>query len=128
MKESERRLAQPRIVVHRGSASREDQKTPREAEIVPEELPILPLRGVVVYPHTSVPLTIGQPRSIKLVDDVAAGDRLIGLVASPDPELELPGPAELYEYGTVAAIQRLCRVPERTIRQIAPGVAPLKGG
>src|SRR3990172_2540886 len=128
MKESERRLAESRIVVHGESASREDQEIPREAEIVPEELPILPLRGVVVYPHTSVPLTIGQPRSIKLVDDVAAGDRLIGLVASRDPELELPGPAELYEYGTVAAIPRLFRVPDGTIRLIAQGLARFKVG
>ena len=128
MKESERRLAESRIVVHGEGASRDDLEIPREAELVPDELPILPLRGVVVYPHTSVPLTIGQPRSIKLVDDVAAGDRLIGLVASRDPELELPGPAELYEYGTVAAIQRLFRVPDGTIRLIAQGLARFKVG
>jgi ATP-dependent Lon protease len=128
MKEPEHGLAESRIVVHGESASPEDQGIPREAEIVPEELPILPLRGVVVYPHTSVPLTIGQPRSIKLVDDVAAGDRLIGLVASRDPELELPGPAELFEYGTVAAIQRLFRVPDGTIRLIAQGLARFKVG
>src|SRR4030065_2958599 len=128
MKESERRLAESRIVVHGEGASRDDLQIPREAELVPDELPILPLRGVGVSPHTSVPLTIGQPRSIKLVDDVAAGDRLIGLVASRDPELELPGPAELYEYGTVAAIQRLFRVPDGTIRLIAQGHARLKGG
>src|SRR3972149_202223 len=88
MKESERRLAESRIVVHGEGASREDQEIPREAEIVPEELPILPLRGVVVYPHTSVPLTIGQPRSIKLVDDVAGGERLVGPGASPRPQTQ----------------------------------------
>ena len=53
---------------------------------IPIILPILPLRGLVVYPETAVPLTIGQPRSIRLVDDVVAGeDRLIGLVTSRDP-------------------------------------------
>ena len=51
----------------------------------PQVLPILPLRGVVVYPHTAVPLTVGQPRSIKLVDDVVAGDKLVGLVAAMNP-------------------------------------------
>src|SRR5512147_2011138 len=55
-------------------------------------LPILPLRGVVVYPNTAVPLTVGQPRSIKLVDDVVGGDKLVGLVAALDPEKEMPGP------------------------------------
>jgi len=58
---------------------------------IPSILPILPLRGLVVYPETAVPLTIGQPRSIRLVDDVVASDsRLIGLVTSRDPELEIP--------------------------------------
>ena len=95
---------------------------------IPEELPILPLRGVVVYPHTVVPLTIGQPRSIRLVDDVAAKDRLIGLVASRKPELELPGPDDLYEYGTVANVQRLFRAPDGTIRMIVQGLARFELG
>ena len=64
---------------------------------IPEILPVLPLRGVVVYPHIGVPLTIGQPRSITLVDDVVAGDRLVALVASRNPELETPGPDDLYQ-------------------------------
>src|SRR5512136_199168 len=71
----------------------------------PDVLPILPLRGVVVYPNTAVPLTVGQPRSIRLVDEVVAGeDRLIGLVTSRDPELEIPEPKDLFEIGTVAMI------------------------
>jgi ATP-dependent Lon protease len=82
----------------------------------PDELPILPLRGVVVYPQTAVPLTIGQPRSVRLVDDVVAGDRLIGLVASRNPELENPGPEDLYSIGTIATVHRLFRAPDGTIR------------
>ncbi len=54
---------------------------------IPDELPILPLRGLVVYPQTAIPLTVGQPRSIRLVDEVVASDRLLGLVAARDPEL-----------------------------------------
>ena len=68
---------------------------------LPESLPILPLRGLVVYPQTAVPLTIGQPRSIRLVDDVVSGKRLIGLVASKDAELDTPGPDDLYQVGTL---------------------------
>ena len=68
---------------------------------IPDELPILPLRGLVVYPETAVPLSIGQPRSIRLVDDVlSADDRLIGLVTSKDPQNELPGPDDLYKVGS----------------------------
>jgi ATP-dependent Lon protease len=100
----------------------------RELIEIPEQLPILPLRGVVVYPHTAVPLTIGQPRSIRLIDDVVADQRLIGLVASRKPELELPGPDDLFEHGTVAAIQRLLRAPDGTIRLIVRGVARFQLG
>jgi ATP-dependent Lon protease len=95
---------------------------------IPDELPILPLRGLVVYPFTATPLTIGQPRSIKLIDDAVAGDRLIGLVASKDPELELPGPDDLYRFGTVASIQRLFRAPDGTIRLIARGLVRFELG
>lgn len=98
-----------------------------EAELfdqIPPELPILPLRGVVVYPQTAVPLTIGQPRSIRLVDDVMAGeDRLIGLVASKDPELDAPAPEDLYTVGTVAIVHRLFRAPDGTIRLLVQGLA-----
>ena len=82
----------------------------------PDELPILPLRGVVVYPNTAVPLTVGQPRSIKLVDDVVAGDKLVGLVAALNPEQETPGPDELYRVGTIATVHRLLRAPDGTVR------------
>lgn len=93
---------------------------------IPDELPILPLRGLVVYPQTTIPLTVGQPRSIKLVDEVVAGDRLIGLVASRNPELETPGPDEIYDYGTLAQIHRLFRAPDGTIRLLVQGLARIK--
>ena len=119
------------IPVHEGVTKGEPQEVesqrPDELQI-PEDLPILPLRGVVVYPHTAMPLTIGQARSIKLVDDVSANHRLIGLVASRNPELEIPGPEDLYSFGTVAAIQRLFRAPDGTIRLIARGIARFELG
>ena len=90
---------------------------------LPEELPILPLRGLVVYPQTVVPLTIGQPRSIRLVDDAVSADRLIGLVTSRDPELEAPGPEHLYRVGTLAMIHRLFRAPDGTIRLLVQGLS-----
>ncbi len=117
-----------RIIVQEESPKLEGRPPEIETPGIPDRLPILPLRGVVVYPYTAVPLTIGQQRSIRLVDDVATGDRYIGLVASRDPELELPGPEDLYRYGTVASIQRLFRVPDGTIRLIAQGLARFKLG
>ena len=96
---------------------------PEPQPAVPNQLAILPLRGVVVYPLTAVPLTVGQPRSVKLVDDAAAGQRIIGLVASTNPELETPGPADLYRVGTAAVVHRLFRAPDGTIRLLVQGLA-----
>lgn len=92
----------------------------------PEILPILPLRGVVVYPQTAVPLTIGQSRSIKLIDDASGSDRLIGLVASRQPDLDNPEPEELFSIGTIAVIHRLFRAPDNTIRLLVQGLARFK--
>src|ERR1044071_2562480 len=93
---------------------------------IPAVIPILPLRGLVVYPQTAIPLTVGQPRSIKLVDDVISGDRLIGLVAAKDPDMETPGPDDVYQIGTLASIHRLFRAPDGTIRLLVQGLARIR--
>jgi ATP-dependent Lon protease len=94
----------------------------------PDVIPILPLRGVVVYPQTAVPLTVGQPRSIKLVDDAVASDKLVGLVAAINPELESPGPTDLYRVGTIAIVHRLLRAPDGTIRLLVQGMERFRLG
>jgi ATP-dependent Lon protease len=58
---------------------------------LPEALPVLPLRDNVAFPDTMLPLAVGQERSIKLVDDVLAGNRMMVMVASKDSEAEEPG-------------------------------------
>jgi ATP-dependent Lon protease len=111
------------------SAEIEDFQSKQHEDNIPSVLPILPLRGLVVYPQTAVPLTIGQPRSIRLVDDVVAGEeRLIGVLTSRDPELEVPGPNDLFTVGTVAMVHRLFRAPDGTIRLLVQGVARFKVG
>ncbi len=104
----------------------EDVNEADSAPDIPAELPILPLRGLVVYPQTAIPLTVGQPRSIKLVDDVIANDRLIGLVAAKDPDMETPGPDDVYQIGTLASIHRLFRAPDGTIRLLVQGLARIQ--
>jgi len=92
----------------------------------PTEVPILPLRGLVVYPQTGVPLTVGQPRSIRLVDDVVVGNRMIGMVAAKDPELETPRPEDLYNVGVLGIIHRFFRAPDNTIRLLVQGLARIR--
>lgn len=119
----------PRIGKKDENASSEaEDGSKNEGQKYPDVLPILPLRGVVVYPNTAVPLTVGQPRSIKLVDDVVSGDKLVGLVAALDPEKEAPGPGELYQVGTIATVHRLLRAPDGTVRLLVQGMERFRLG
>jgi len=93
---------------------------------IPTLLPILPLRGLVVFPMTAVPIRVGQPRSIKLIDDALNRRQLVGLVASRDPELENPGPDDIYHIGTVAAVHRLFKSPDGTLTLIMQGLLRIR--
>ena len=93
---------------------------------IPSELAILPLRGVVVYPLTALPITVGRPRSVRLVDDAVLGQRLIGLVATKDPEIEEPGPDDVYTVGTAALVHRLRKAPEGTVILLVQGLERIK--
>jgi ATP-dependent Lon protease len=83
---------------------------------LPEALPVLPLRDSVAFPDTITPLAVGQPRSIKLIDDVLGGNRMLVMVASKDPELEEPTPNDLYKVGVVGVVERMVKVPDGTLR------------
>ncbi len=112
----------PRFPANKKEADSPQSDFAQETALAPETVAILPLRGLVVFPQTAVPLTIGQPRSIKLVDDVVAGNRLVGLVAAKNPDLETPGPDDLYRIGTLATVHRLLRAPDGTIRLLVQGI------
>src|SRR3954453_17901522 len=88
---------------------------------LPEGLPVLPLKKSVAYPNTLTPLAIGQERSIKLVNDVLAGERMLVMVASKDPELETPGPDDLYRVGVAGTVARMIKGPDGTLRILVQG-------
>ncbi|MDX6660656.1 MAG: ATP-dependent Lon protease, partial [Solirubrobacteraceae bacterium] len=88
---------------------------------LPGALPVLPLRETVAFPDTLTPLAVGQERSIKLVNDVLAGNRMLAMVASKDAELETPGPDQLYEVGVAGVIARMMRVPDGSLRVLVQG-------
>ena len=98
---------------------------PSEVQI-PQVLPVLPLRETVVFPESMTPLAIGQERSIKLVDDVVAGDRMLALLTSRDPEQESPGLEDLYTTGTAAVIHKMIRVPDGTLRVLVQGIRRIR--
>jgi ATP-dependent Lon protease len=94
----------------------------REDVVVPRELPLLPLRETVVFPESMTPLAIGQERSIRLVDEVVAGDRMLALVTARESENEQPGVDDLYRVGTAAIVHKMIRVPDGTLRVLVQGV------
>jgi ATP-dependent Lon protease len=91
-------------------------------EKIPEELAILPLRNTVAFPFSIMPLTIGIPRSEKLIEDAVKGNRLIGLTASKDASIEEPQPGQVYDTGTVASISRVFKSPENTMNVVIQGL------
>ncbi|HEY7267291.1 MAG TPA: endopeptidase La [Solirubrobacterales bacterium] len=93
----------------------------RRAEPLPDALPILPLRETVTYPDTLTPLAVGQERSINLVNDVLSGDRMLAMVASKDPELDTPGPNDLFGVGVAGTVARMMKVPDGTLRILVQG-------
>ncbi len=98
---------------------------PPSAALISDDLPVLPLRGAVVYPMMWLPLPIGQRRSIKLVEENLPGNRIIALVASRDEQGEQadePGPDQTYRVGTAAQIHRVLKTPDGTIRLLVQGI------
>jgi ATP-dependent Lon protease len=93
---------------------------------LPDALPVLPLRDTVPFPETLAPLAVGQERSIHLIDDVLAANRMLVMVASKDPELEEPGPGDLYGVGVAGAVARMVKIPDGTLRILVQGMQRVK--
>ncbi len=100
----------------------------RANQPLPEALPVLPLRETVTFPETLTPLAVGQERSIKLVDDVLGGNRMLAMVAARDPEDEEPGPDGLYDVGVVGIVARMLKVPDGTLRILVQGTQRVRLG
>ncbi|MEN3313038.1 MAG: ATP-dependent Lon protease [Actinomycetota bacterium] len=99
---------------------------PAEELTFPATLPVLPLKDTVVFPESVTPLAIGQERSIKLVEDVVSGDRVLALVTVKTPEAEQPGWDDLHEVGTAAVVHKMIKVPDGTLRILVQGVQRIR--
>jgi ATP-dependent Lon protease len=89
--------------------------------VMPEELPILPLRNTVLFPGIVLPITVGRDKSIKAVIDAYKGDKLIGVVAQKDSSVEDPAATDLEEIGTVARIVKQIKMPDNSTTVIIQG-------
>ncbi|HVP20174.1 MAG TPA: endopeptidase La [Spirochaetia bacterium] len=101
-------------------------KNAEKHESLPEELPILPLRNTVPFPFIMIPLTVGIPRSVKLVEDSLKGDSLIGLVASKDASVEEPAPEQVHTVGIVGKILRAARSQDGTMQIVVQGLERIR--
>ncbi|GAK91674.1 ATP-dependent protease La [Nonlabens ulvanivorans] len=90
-------------------------------ESVPEELPILPLRNMVLFPGVVIPITAGRDRSIKLLQEANAANKVIGIVAQKDESIEEPGADDLHKIGVVARILRILKMPDGNTTVIIQG-------
>ncbi len=90
-------------------------------EVLPKDLPILPLRNMVLFPGVVIPITAGRDKSIKLINDANAGSKIIGVVAQKDEMVEEPTPADINKVGTVARILRVLKMPDGNTTVIIQG-------
>jgi len=96
-------------------------------ESVPDELPILPLRGTVAFPFIIMPLSIGVERSIRLIKAAVQDNNLVGLVVSKNPEIEEPTPDQLHRTGIIGRIHRVVRSGDKgTLQIIVQGLERFK--
>ncbi|MGA9332901.1 MAG: endopeptidase La [Rudaea sp.] len=87
------------------------------------ELPLLPLRDVVVYPHMVIPLFVGREKSVRALERAMDGDKRIILVAQRSPDTDDPQVGDLYSIGTVATVLQLLKLPDGTIKVLVEGIA-----
>src|SRR5271168_3254953 len=89
---------------------------------LPEKLPILGLSDIVIFPGAVVPLLVETGPSLKLIDDIVAGDRLFGAVLQRKPDIAEPSPADLHEVGCISRLSKMVKFPDGTVRVLVEGL------
>ena len=93
---------------------------------LPVELSLLPVRDIVMYPYTIIPLFVGREKSIKAVDDAIGRGRIILLTAQKSPDIDDPQPEQLYRFGTISMIMRLLKLPDNRVKILVQGLMRAK--
>src|SRR5512139_1007046 len=90
-----------------------------------EELPVLTVRDTVIFPGAMLPITVGRPSSIALVQSLGES-RTFAVVSQLDPRVDVPGPEDLYEVGTVCTMHKAIRVPKENLLLFCEGVSRMR--
>jgi ATP-dependent Lon protease len=99
-----------------------EKKEEKEIEI-PDTLPVLPVRDIVVFPYMILPLFVGREMSIKSIDHALSTNRMVVLVTQKDLNIESPTPDDLYSMGTVGIIMRMLKLPDGRVKILVQGVS-----
>jgi len=91
-----------------------------------EFLPLLPLRDVVVYPHLVIPLFVGRAKSVKALEIASEGNKQIFLVAQKSANKDEPEASDLYDFGTIASVLQMLKLPDGTVKVLVEGVSRAK--
>lgn len=102
-----------------------DQKDEKEIEI-PDTLPVLPIRDIVVFPYMILPLFVGREMSIRSIDHALNSNRMIMLLTQKDLNIENPGPDDLFSVGTVGIIMRMLKLPDGRVKILVQGLTKAK--
>ncbi len=94
--------------------------------VIPPTLPILPLRDAVAFPEMVIPLVVGRPKSMKLIDDILVKDRLLAMVAQKRSETEDPGEVDIRRFGTAGVVLKMFKFPDGTTRILVQGLARIE--
>ena len=95
---------------------------------IPETLPILPLKDTVLFPKMVMPLLIGQPKSLNLIDTVLNTDKVMGVITTREPQEKETRVEHLYSMGTAAYIMKMVKMPDGTVRALVEGLSRIKLG
>src|SRR5688572_2912655 len=93
--------------------------------VVPDELPILPLRDTVLFPNSFMPLAVARESSVRLIDEAISGGKLIGVFTQRDASVEEPQQGDLYRVGTASHIHKMFKLPDGSLRLIVQGLTRL---
>ncbi|MDC4205025.1 MAG: LON peptidase substrate-binding domain-containing protein [Candidatus Manganitrophus sp.] len=95
----------------------------KQKQDIPEKLPLLPVRDIVVFPHMVLPLFVGREISIKAIEEALAGNRMVFLAAQRSSEVESPEPDDIYTIGSVGTIMRMLKLPDGRVKILVQGIA-----
>ncbi|MGD9823214.1 endopeptidase La [Desulfobacter sp.] len=95
-------------------------------EDIPTVIPMIPVRDVVVFIDMLLPLFVGREKSIKAIEECVEFDRYVFLSVQKDSEMEKPGPADVYDIGTIARVQKMIKMPDGRIKALVQGISKAK--